>query len=249
MTSAAAAALAPMAALTVDALAQTLQEPNRPLLALILRRLGPARTLDFLTQTLHCEAQGGLLTTNGARRRTPGGTFLYLVRTALLPGVERNPFPWQRALRPPPPPPPVPAVWADLTPVWQALALLPTGKASMKTTLIGLPTTVEYQGDCVLFCLEGTPPPALPKALPPVTATAPLVWQVVVGRQQWARVEPSLRRSKDDRLILEGYPTLQDGRLVLLVQQCQSVAGQRARQQQQQQAARPPKPARKETTP
>ena len=63
-----------MDVLTVDTLAEVLQEPNRPLLTQVLQILGPDRTTAVLTDTLHWEAHGGLLTTDGTRRRTPGGS-------------------------------------------------------------------------------------------------------------------------------------------------------------------------------
>jgi hypothetical protein len=69
-----------MDALTVDTLAEVLQEPNRPLLMQVLRTLGQDRTRAVLTATLQCEANGGMRTKDGTRRRTPGGTFFQLAR-------------------------------------------------------------------------------------------------------------------------------------------------------------------------
>jgi len=69
-----------MEPLTVDQLAAVLQEPNVELLRQVLAVLGPAHTAQLLAQTLDVEAAGGLLVTNGTRRRTPGGVFFHLVR-------------------------------------------------------------------------------------------------------------------------------------------------------------------------
>ena len=69
-----------MDALTVDTLAEALQEPNRPLLTQVLRTLGQDRTRAVLTATLQCEAAGGMRTKAGDRRRTPGGVFFQLVK-------------------------------------------------------------------------------------------------------------------------------------------------------------------------
>jgi phosphorylated adapter RNA export protein len=66
--------------LTPEALAQILQEPRRDVLTKVLRVLGPDRTTAVLVETLQCEANGGLLTHDGTRRRTPGGVFFHLVR-------------------------------------------------------------------------------------------------------------------------------------------------------------------------
>ena len=69
-----------MDALTVDTLAQALQESNRPLLTQVLRVLGQDRCAAILADTLQCEANGGMLTKDGTRRRTPGGVFFQLVK-------------------------------------------------------------------------------------------------------------------------------------------------------------------------
>src|SRR6266849_9698514 len=82
-----------MDVLIVDTLAEVLQEPNRPLLGQVLQTLGPDRTRGVLTATLQCEANGGMLTTDGTRRRTPGGTFFQLVRQQARPHERRRLFP------------------------------------------------------------------------------------------------------------------------------------------------------------
>ena len=66
--------------LTVDTLAQVLQEPNRPLLTQVLRVLGHDRCAALLADTLQCEAHGGMLTKDETRRRTPGASFASLSR-------------------------------------------------------------------------------------------------------------------------------------------------------------------------
>src|SRR6267142_3110041 len=69
-----------MDVLTVDTLAEVLQEPKRSLLMKVLRTFGVERTTAILADTLTCEANGGMLTKDGTRRRTPGGVFFQLVR-------------------------------------------------------------------------------------------------------------------------------------------------------------------------
>jgi len=48
--------------LTVETLAETLQELNRPLLTQGLRTLGPDRCAAILADTLTCQASGGICT-------------------------------------------------------------------------------------------------------------------------------------------------------------------------------------------
>jgi PHAX RNA-binding domain len=69
-----------MDTLTVETLAEILQEPKVPLLRQVLRTVGPDRCAALLADTLACEASGGMLTKDGTRRRTPGGVFLQLVK-------------------------------------------------------------------------------------------------------------------------------------------------------------------------
>src|ERR671935_3019961 len=82
-----------MDALTVDTLAEVLQEPHRPLLTQVLRTLGEDRCAAILADTLACEAHGGMLTKDGTRRRTPGGVFFQLVKDRVTPQERRRLFP------------------------------------------------------------------------------------------------------------------------------------------------------------
>jgi hypothetical protein len=224
--------------LTSEKLAEVLQEPNVPLLQQVLRTLGPERTTAVLVQTLQCEAAGGLLTTDGTRRRTPGGTFFQLVREQASPQERRRLFP-RPAPQPGQGPPPAPAVltWEEASTLMQTLAIEPPGEAkTMKLTLIGRPGKVETRGQAVMFRMQGKAPGALPRGLPPVPATAPLTWTVMVALRQWNRVKDSLDAHQDDQLIIEGYPLMQGSQPVLLAQSCVSMLQQRAQKQAQRQA-------------
>jgi hypothetical protein len=206
--------------LTVTRLAEVLQEPNLPLLRWVWKTLGPDTCLTLLTETLQTEAQGGLMTADGSRRRTPGGVFFFLLKPKLTPKQW-----WQFQARSLPK-----LTWKTAE---QAMTDFqsPPGKATqMKLMLIGRPTEVKAQGAAVLFRLQGTPPPTLPRGLPPAKASA-LVWNVWVALRQWNRVKEALAADPQDQLILEGYPMLQGTQHVLLVQSCTSVAMQRVQRQ------------------
>jgi len=110
----------------------------------------------------------------------------------------------------------------------------------MKLTLIGRPGTVETRGQAVVFRMQGKPPGALPRGLPPVPAQAPMTWTVLVALRQWNRVQDSVAANQEDQLIIEGYPLMQGTQPVLLAQNCTSVAVQRARKQVQQQGTETP---------
>jgi hypothetical protein len=62
----------------------------------------------------------------------------------------------------------------------------------MKLTLIGRPGKMEMRGQAVVFRMQGKPPGALPRGLPPVPAQAPMTWNVMVALRQWKRVKDNL---------------------------------------------------------
>src|SRR3712207_4076949 len=67
----------------VTTIAQKLGEVERePLkkLKAVVKILGPEKALALCEKALAVEQQGGMLTQDGSRRRTPGGVFFYLVR-------------------------------------------------------------------------------------------------------------------------------------------------------------------------
>ena len=223
--------------LTVETLAAVLQEPNRPLLTQVLRTLGQERTQAVLTETLRREAHGGMLTKDGTRRRTPGGTFFQLVRQQARPHERWRLFP-----RPAPqqrqgsPQAAAVLTWDEARSLIQTLATEPPGEArTMKLTLIGRPGKVETHGQAVVFRMQGKSPGALPRGLPPVPAQPPMTWNVMVALRQWNRVKDSLAAHQEDQLIIEGYPAMQGNQHVLLAQSCVSLLQQRAQKQARQQ--------------
>jgi hypothetical protein len=219
------------------------------LLRQVLRTLGPDRTAAILTDTLQCEAAGGMRTKDGSRRRTPGGVFFQLVKERVTAHERRRLFPHprpQQGQRPPqrsptqPQEQPAALTWAEVQTLTQTLATHPAGEArTMKLTLIGRPGKVETRGQAVVFRMQGKPPGALPRGLPPVPAQAPLTWNVMVALRQWNRVKDSLAANQDDQLIIEGYPLMQGNQHVLLAQSCMSVLLQRAQKAAQRQQTEP----------
>ena len=228
---------------TIEHLAEVLQEPKIPLLRQLLRTLGPARTIDLLTEALQVEAAGGILTKDGSRRRTPGGVFFQLVKERVTAKERRRLFPRPAAqhtrasMLAQPHTSPQLLTWDEVSRIIETLATGPVGEArTMKLTLIGRPGQVETRGQVVVFRMQGKPPATLPRGLPPVPNTAPLTWNVMVALRQWNRVKDSLAANHDDQLIIEGYPAMQDTQHVLLAQSCTSMALQRAQKQAQSQA-------------
>ena len=70
---------------TARELARVLHEPCPWMLSRALRTLGAECCVAILIDTLSIESNGGMWTKDGSRRRSPGGTFLQLVRRVKTP--------------------------------------------------------------------------------------------------------------------------------------------------------------------
>jgi hypothetical protein len=223
--------------LTVEHLAEMLQEPKVPLLRQVLRALGPDRCAAILADTLACEARGGMRTKDGARRRTPGGVFFQLVKKRATPKERQRLFYRSMPRQHSTPAPAQPQAHTQ-APTWEEVqALVPTlpqGEATVKLTLIGRPAleAVQTRPTYVAFRMQGKDSGPLPKGLPPVPDQQQITWLVVIALRQWNRVKDSLAAHEDDTLIIDGHPVVAgDGTHVLLAQSCTSVVQQRAKKQ------------------
>jgi len=195
-------------------IAQQLGETNPAAIAQIgqlVQRMGEEAAQALLQATLQVEAQGGVLTANGHRRRTPGGAFLYLARGRLSDPdraavFQRNWAKKKKAPAGPPTPPAPPFAWADRLALVQEAQPEPGEATTVKITVIGRPGRVVERGEVVLTTLRSGNPPALPKGLPAPPAE-PTTYIVLIARKQWAQVAEAIQ-DPDDVLIIEGYPTL-----------------------------------------
>src|SRR5689334_19757059 len=178
-----------MDALTAETLAAMLQEPKVPLLSQVLRTLGQDRCAALLADTLTREANGGMRTKDGTRRRTPGGVFFQLVKERATRQERHRLFygPTPRQHEAPAParrhaPPPAPT-WDE---VQALMSTLPQGEATVKLTLIGRPAldAVQTRPTYVAFRMQGKEPGPLPKGLPPVPDQHPITWLVVIALRQ-----------------------------------------------------------------
>jgi len=200
-------------------LGETLPPPIRTITR-VVDRLGPDRARALLGQALTSEASGGVLLPDG-RRRTPGGTFLFLVRTApdLSPDDRASIFPKAGyhargagsatpASATPTPAAPAPVAWTDDT--YRTLAQQlqhDIGRlTTVKITVIGRPGTAVEQGQAVVVALTSEKVPDLPKGLPePPAGTR---YTVFVARKPWTKVAEALAADAEDAAIIEGYAAL-----------------------------------------
>src|SRR5215469_12278566 len=195
-----------------------LHEPNTALLAKVLRLLGPERCSAILTDVLTTEASGGMLTKDGTRRRTPGGTFFHLV--PYVPS-KKPPRPGQVAQ-------PAHPVQPDAMPraltldLWKGLTPMPV-TATLKLVLRDLPETRESGG--LVYMVFQNEPRGLPKGISldhgPLYLSAPVKqWKTACSKAEQIRTTgtPAL-------MIVEAHVSTKDGALVGVVKGVQVVEG------------------------
>jgi len=201
-------------------LGETLPPPVRTITR-VVDRLGPDRARALLGQALTSEASGGLVLPDG-RRRTPGGTFLFLVRTAPDLSTDDRAYIFPKAgyhaqgagrgtpaSASPAPAAPAPLVWTDDTyrALTQQLQQDKPGRATaVKITVIGRPGTAGEQGQAVVVALTNEKVPDLPKGLPePPAGTHDTVF---VARKPWTKAAEALAADPEDAAIIEGDAAL-----------------------------------------
>ena len=226
-----------------DAIAKALNERNIDLLRIVIDAIGPEQAQTHLAATLDVEAQGGMLTADGSRRRTPGGVFFLLARKA-MPGPMRRKI-WPLVTKPKTPgqsaapaqpqakpkPMPIPSLTWEAAKQLISQAVQTIGEArTVKITLVGRPGRVVEQTNCVVVAMKGKEPPSLPKGLPTPPANSAVTWAVFIATKQWAKVKDSLQSNGEDQLSIEGYPLIdpKSKASVVLALSVKSVAQERA---------------------
>ncbi|MFN8440356.1 MAG: phosphorylated adapter RNA export RNA-binding domain-containing protein [Caldilineaceae bacterium] len=191
--------------MTLQEIAEQLHEENIELLKQVVDVLGEERAGEYAQRALATEAEGGLMTADGQRRRTPGGVFFYLVKAEISP-EERQQI-WtkgsgggqaQSAIQP--------ISWEEAKRLVVAIIQTPGKGANVKLTIVGRPRKVAKAGEgAVVVSLQGKPPGALPKGLP-VPPEAGITWAVFIATKQWNKIKESITSNVEDVLIVEGYP-------------------------------------------
>ena len=189
----------------------------------IVHECGAEQALEWLREAQEIEAHGGMLTGDGARRRTPGGVFFKLVRDRLAqkgaqgdtaamaryravfgtPGWrERARAGLESAAAPPPPPPPAPIAWEERGAFWRALEERSGAATALKLELTGKPGRVierEWQ-TLLMFMHHGALPP-LPRAIPTPPQPLSLAYIVAINAKHW---KPALDREEGSLLTFSG---------------------------------------------
>lgn len=214
---------------TTNEIAEALNEPAKWLVSRVVKILGEEQARALCQQALEVEANDGMMTKNGKRRRTPGGTFLYLVRghakaidkkmvkDIFRPAKENSST--NNGQPKPKPKKPAPTItWDDARKY--AIALLNHEKGNARTVevkLIGRPTKVAKSKSCMVAMMEGkTAPKSLPKGLP----TPPEQVQnfaVFIGNKQWNKVSEELKTNANAELLVNGFPVFNPEKAMTMV--------------------------------
>jgi len=221
-----------MDTLTADTLAASLHESKKDLLARVLRTIGQERCAAIFAEACALEANGGMLTSAGDRRRTAGGTFFRLVRQQCSKEERARLFPYRPTKKPQPQPQhaqpdaaPIPLtldLWKGLTPMHVT--------ATLKLVLRDLPETRESNG-LVYMALENAPkglPMGLSLDAGPLYLSAVLKqWRTACTRAEQIRATgiPAL-------LIVEAHVSTKEGALIGVVKGIQVVEGKAVAQPQ-----------------
>ncbi len=236
---------------TTRAIAQALRE-RAPTPCGHIKRIvqccGADQARAWLTTAQAIEANGGMLTHDGSRRRTPGGVYFHLVRQELLAAHRHDDLRhifgrpmWHKGGtdghhacgtrdRPASSPPVTWDTRSDLV----RDASEQYGKVTrVNITISGKPArTVELQHCTLLMLTHNGPLPALPKGIPVPAQVPETTYIVYIGAKQWKKVKEAVT-DPDDTLIVEGVPIYDapHGAIAVFATSATTKALQRAKRQ------------------
>jgi hypothetical protein len=189
----------------VTELAQRLGETERgPLrqIRLLIEGMGFDAVHAKIEETLAIEAQGGMLTADGQRRRTPGGVFFYIVKGAMDPELRAKIFPGFATRKKG-----TVLDWAERMELLEQLMQEPIGSvARMTVTLYGRPSQVATAegNDSVVMILgqrvqreENVPYPRGVPEFPPQD----VYYVVYAGLNSWEKVAKFMENPKDELIV------------------------------------------------
>lgn len=221
---------------TVEHIARTLGETEADPIQQIERVvdvLGDDAALAYLEQTLAVEAEGGMTTHDGTRRRTPGGTFFFLVRGGITWSQRRRIFPGDRLAHRNTRPRSSDVEsyeWDNRETDFRAFAPRDRGEGKVELKIIGRPLKVVEKPQLTILTMRSGNPPTLPAGLPK-PPDAPTIYLVFIAAKQWRKVKDALD-NPENKLIIKGWPVY-DGKLgtiTVLAQSTTSVMQEKARQ-------------------
>lgn len=189
-----------------DALGEK-QVLSRKQIETIVERYGEDGARALLQETLDIEADGGMLTNNGTRRRTIGGVFFYLAiqRTQPMERYQiRQNFLKKTMVESGEIKPSVPRRFR-----WQPKKLEELFERhgeviAVKIVLTGRPGRIQHYKEMIVTTMRGT---GLPNQFPrgvPTPPSTPTDYIVYISSRQWKKVSEAIK-DPEDALIIEGY--------------------------------------------
>ena len=164
----------------------------------VVKLLGEERALTVLDETLKVEAEGGMQTDDGKRRRTPGGVFFKLIKNQTTPSERGKIFGVRTGAKP--------ITWEESEKLSNEVLELSKGEVSIvKINIVGRPGRIIEKESVVITSMQNNKPPNLPKGLPKPPGD-PTTYIVYIAMKQWQKVKDSINDNPDDQLIIDGYP-------------------------------------------
>ncbi len=193
---------------TARQIAQTLDENEKKPLAQIneiVNLIGEDKALEYLAETIAIMAAGGMKTEDGARDRTLGGVFFYLVRGGMTWSQRRKVFPYfnpdgrkNNKLRS------TPYNWAWRIADFRRFKPVERGVAQVEIKVVGKPLKVIEKSQVTVVTMRSGDPPSLPKGIPAPPAV-PTVFLILIASKQWRKVQPYVA-DPNNKLIVRGWP-------------------------------------------
>ncbi len=182
--------------------------------------LGYERCVNLLAETQRIEAEGGMMTVDGSRRRSPGGVFFRLAKQEATDEERRQLFPASPGTGGIQTPPSAPPDWDEIRDLLVWAAAQPQterGEFVVKATIVGRPKGMRKLETCVAVSMDPKRPSPLPRGIPDVPEGAIGTVIVMIDNRHWQKVSPYLAKDKEDDLVCEGYPVFDSkGKTVIL---------------------------------
>jgi hypothetical protein len=174
-------------------------------IALLIEKCGLALVQKAAEETDKIEADGGMKTHDGKRRRTKGGTFFFIIKGRIDAKTRQEIFPnfgknSDGEVNPPG------IEWADRIEYLKPLIEDPGQINNLTVTLIGRPGKLHIEGGSVMTVIEQkeVKAPPYPKGVPPFESVEKITYYYVfMSLKHWNRVEKQLE-DETDMLLVEG---------------------------------------------
>ncbi|NJL57542.1 hypothetical protein HC928_22235 [bacterium] len=190
-----------------ERLGETMRKPRSQIEQIVVM-CGLDYAESLLAETLDIEANGGMLTNDGKRRRTPGGVYFQLARQQLPQEIREEIFhQWRVKMRlyneretqfPP-------FTFDDRMPTLEAVLAEQGEISDVKVTLVGRPGAIERRQDVVITSMTYEPnnEHSLPKGVPQLILE-PITYVVYISARHWEKVEKALFSDDKDKLMIDG---------------------------------------------